>query len=566
MKRIAIVLGVVGLFSFFSEAVAGETLYNGIELPSTWPPQLDKLTLDPMPVPYLDSPPAVIPIDVGRQLFVDKFLIEDTDLQQTFHEAKCHPANPVLEPDKPWERRSDMGASCALGGNVFYDPQDKLFKTWYMGGYYNHTCYATSKDGIHWEKPSLDIVPGTNIIFDKDYKFEWEGQVLPSGVSNYVWLDLEEKDPQNRYKMVRYTPIQRTGALSIFYSGDGIHFRPVGRTGETGDASSIFYNPFRKVWVYNLRDYWEPRIEGKLRKFRRYREGSDLISATANWQKRSDTQLWFCLDRYDLARPVTDPNRELGPYAEIYFMGACGYESVMLGMLTNLMGYEEGRPKLTEVFAGFSRDGWHWYRPYRRPVISCSEDKSAWNWGNLYGGACLVVGDQLYLYFPGRAAPQPGEDTGTPRACTGVAILRRDGFASMRAFDSEGTLTSRPVRFSGRYCFVNADVPKGELSAEILDPDGKVIEPFSRANCISFKGDNTLASIRWKGAEDLSKLAGKPVRFRFYLTAGDLYAFWVSPDASGASHGYVAAGGPGFTGLTDTIGASSDGNGRCGRE
>ncbi|MDY0169522.1 MAG: hypothetical protein RBS80_23470 [Thermoguttaceae bacterium] len=29
---------------------------------------------------------------------------------------------------------------------------------------------------------------------------------------------------------------------------------------------------------------------------------------------------------------------------------------------------------------------------------------------------------------------------------------------------------------------------------------------------------------------------------------------YFSPDASGAGHGYVAAGGPGFTGPTDTVG------------
>jgi hypothetical protein len=44
------------------------------------------------------------------------------------------------------------------------------------------------------------------------------------------------------------------------------------------------------------------------------------------------------------------------------------------------------------------------------------------------------------------------------------------------------------------------------------------------------------------------------VRFRFRLRNGKLYAFWVSPEVSGASHGYVAAGGPGFTSLTDTLG------------
>ncbi|MBI4580727.1 MAG: hypothetical protein HY718_13555, partial [Planctomycetes bacterium] len=59
---------------------AGAVLYNGIRLPAPWPPKYDQLPPDPMPVPYLSAPPSVIPIDVGRQLFVDNFLIEQTTL------------------------------------------------------------------------------------------------------------------------------------------------------------------------------------------------------------------------------------------------------------------------------------------------------------------------------------------------------------------------------------------------------------------------------------------------------------------------------------------------------
>ena len=36
-----------------------------------------------------------------------------------------------------------------------------------------------------------------------------------------------------------------------------------------------------------------------------------------------------------------------------------------------------------------------------------------------------------------------------------------------------------------------------------------------------------------------------------------MYSFWVSPTADGASNGYVAGGGPGFTGPTDTLGLKS---------
>ena len=83
------------------------------------------------------------------------------------------------------------------------------------------------------------------------------------------------------------------------------------------------------------------------------------------------------------------------------------------------------------------------------------------------------------------------------------------------------------------------------------------MEPFGRAQCVPLRGDRTLQQVRWRTADDLSSLAGRPVKFRFHLTDGKLYAFWVSPERSGASHGYVAAGGPGFTGPIDTVGRTN---------
>lgn len=133
----------------------------------------------------------------------------------------------------------------------------------------------------------------------------------------------------------------------------------------------------------------------------------------------------------------------------------------------------------------------------------------------------------------------------------------RDGFASMDADRNGGTLTTRRVRFSGKRLFVNANVQGGELVAEVLDASGRVIAPFTRANCVPVTADATLAPVTWNGAADLAAVAGKPVRFRFYLESGSLYAFWVSEDASGASGGYIAAGGPGFSGPTDTVGAAA---------
>jgi len=53
-----------------------------------WPPKRDKLTMEPATPPYLKSPPEVIPIDVGRQLFVDDLLIEKTTLTRRLRSTR----------------------------------------------------------------------------------------------------------------------------------------------------------------------------------------------------------------------------------------------------------------------------------------------------------------------------------------------------------------------------------------------------------------------------------------------------------------------------------------------
>ncbi len=120
-----------------------------------------------------------------------------------------------------------------------------------------------------------------------------------------------------------------------------------------------------------------------------------------------------------------------------------------------------------------------------------------------------------------------------------------------------GTLTTRPVRFKGKYLFVNVDNPNGQLRVEVLTKDKKPIEGLSFENCKPISKDSTIQQVIWNSGKDLSSVAGKPVRFKFRLKNGRLYSFWVSPDGAGASFGYVAAGGPGFTGPKDTVGKTA---------
>jgi len=529
----------------------GEVLYNGIRLPAQWPPRQTVAELrehEPMAVPWLSDPPKIIRIDVGRQLFVDDFLIESTTLDRVFHKAEFYDGNPVIRPDRRWERgRGTVPASAmAYSDGVFYDPQDKLFKMWYRFGIRGGFAYAVSEDGMRWEKPAIDHVqPGTNIV-------------LLSGNrdSATVWLDHETTDPTQRFKLFQFH--RDAWKSSVHTSPDGIHWSEPVWTGPSWDRSTIFFNPFRKIWVYSIRTHlypgpWDyhskpPKPIGRARK---YWEHADFV-AGAKWTGgqvyedwEEDEPVWWCAaDRLDSPEIGPDDTR-----AELYNLDAVAYESVLLGLFSVWHGGSSGgRPKINDIMLGFSRDGFHWHRPFRQAVIPVADDTEAWNWANVQsvGGGCLVVRDRLFFYASGRNAK---EDT------TGLAFLRRDGFASMQADDEEGTLTTRPVRFRGKSLFVNAAIEEGgKLEIEILDREGNVIPRFQRQGCRSIREDKTLISVKWNDAEDLSSIAGQPVRFRFHLKQGALYSFWVSPDDTGGSHGYVAAGGPGFTGLADTVG------------
>lgn len=518
----------------------GETLHNGIRLPAAWPPQGRRFTLEPEACPYLASPPAVIPIDLGRQLFVDDFLIAETDLRRRFHRAEFHPACPVLKPDRPWEIEGSGPTAMVFSDGVWYDPADRLFKLWYMGGYVRSTCLATSKDGIRWDKPAFDVRPGTNIVH-------------PHGRdSAVVWLDQEEKDPARRYKLFRShngppafgSNAQDDWALSIHFSPDGVHWTDAPhRSGKCGDRTTVFYNPFRKVWVYSIRSG-----DGAMGRVRSYREGPDLLAA-ARWLPPQAVP-WIGADRLDGKRA------DLNVQPQLYNLDCAPYESLLLGLFTIWRGQPRDRAKPNEVCLGFSRDGFHWNRPTHEAFIPVSERHGDWNWANVQsaGGGCLVVGDHLYFYVSGRAGVKGSAASGV--STTGLAVLRRDGFASMEAGQAGGTLTTRPVQFSGKHLFVNLDAPAGELRVEVLDEREEPLGAYTRKGCIPVRGDATLREVRWKGARDVARLAGKTVRFRFHLKQGSFYSFWVSPDPAGASRGYVAAGGPGFTGPTDTVGRS----------
>ena len=267
--------------------------------------------------------------------------------------------------------------------------------------------------------------------------------------------------------------------------------------------------------------------------------------------KDKDVVFWFTADDQD-TRHINPVVADLSPCAPaIYNFDAIGYESIMLGEYAMYRGPESDvmkklkEWKLNEVGLGYSRDGFHYYRPDHTPFMaSAYGDTTAWNAANMQvaAGNALIVGDSLFFYVGGHKMKL---GMGPEIETTGLGTLRRDGFVSMDARGGSGTLLTSPVSFDGKYFFVNAQAR--ELAVELIGADGQPVKGFTKEDCTAMKEtDSTKYRISWGKNTSLSRFRNRPVRFKFYLTDGSLYAFWVSPWETGESRGYTGGGGPGL--------------------
>lgn len=503
-----------------------EKLYNNIILPDDFA-EKQSCAED---IPYLKNPPEEIDITIGRQLFVDDFLIEKTDLTPEYHKAKKFEGNPVLYPETEWEK-GDLPVACPKSGGVWYDEEDKIYKMWYEAGWLRNMCYAESKDGINWERPKLDLDKGTNKILTYDgHAFDrFEGGIdFLRPDSTTVFIDYL-CDKSEKYKLFLRNPGGEYPGIAAT-SADGIHFENFRFTGKLGDRSTMFYNPFRKKWVYSIRDMLSgcPRT-------RSYRECDNYLEG-ACWDE-ADAHRWMCCDELDKPNPYIRFNPQL------YNVDAVGYESIMLGMFQIMYGPENnfceeaGVPKITELMPMYSRDGYNFSRPCRDSLINASYVKGSWDRGYVQsvGGVTIIHGDELWIYYIGFAGDETKkgnfwtENGIYANGATGIAKLRRDGFVSMKG---KGTLLTRKMFFDGKKTLhINA---KGDVKVYILDSDNNVLAESER-----FSGDSTNYKLNFGdfSAESLNK---KVFRLKFEVD-GEIYSFGAA-DERGDFGGAHAAG------------------------
>jgi hypothetical protein len=182
-----------------------------------------------LPLSARAATPSPINIDVGRQLFVDDFLIAENDLMRTYHAAELYQDSPVLKPETPLELNASRGkdalpVAAPFCDGAWFDPSDRLFKMWYHAGWFDGVGYVTSHDGLHWQRPELDVAPGTNRVLPARHV---DSQRLARDAAS-IWLDQVAADPAQRWKMFIYGRQEGNKATGadrgeLLTSSDGMH-------------------------------------------------------------------------------------------------------------------------------------------------------------------------------------------------------------------------------------------------------------------------------------------------------------------------------------------------------
>src|SRR5688572_14763253 len=203
----------------------------------------------------------------GKHLVVDNLSLADTyRVFRTVHKPRRDPVEPVLTVTEPWE------GAAVLQGAAAYDPDERIWKQWYvaydpalraerkrLGRSKNgnvgepqpfYLCYATSRDGVHWEKLNLGIYGRNNICF-RGF----------SDINSASVLFRPDAPPERRYVLPNSEwRSMETGGMYFATSPDGVRWSyPPGERpaihGESDCINSICWNADRGVYMLYMRGW-----------------------------------------------------------------------------------------------------------------------------------------------------------------------------------------------------------------------------------------------------------------------------------------------------------------------
>jgi len=451
-------------------------------------------------LPAVAGDPYLVPRNPHKHLVFDTRVIQSaTGARLTFGTIEKDPHNPLFRADKPWENALNN-----LYPNVLFDEQERLFKLWYkcvlndkdvIAKMENPTTihnqgwfllYATSKDGIAWQKPELGL-----------YKFD--GSTRNNAVARDtpnvgVFKDPHDSDPARRYKMIY--DVGR-GMMRARFSPDGVHWSdPVEPEGFTENPGDTHNNAFwdERLGKYVLITRFSKEGERTVARFEspdflHWEKGQLILRSGANEGKGRQT---YCMPSF--------------PYANIYL----GY----------VMMFNAGSDQSVDCELTWSPDSATWRRVNPGTPFLPRGAQGSYDSACIYApaGPPIAQDGKILIFYGGSDLPHKG----WKRHCLpALARLRLDGFAGYEPAQKAGSavIITQPMRAAGEPLRVSADAQGGSLRVSVLDA-----EDFGAALSDPIMSNVTDGAPSWKGA-DFTALKGKMVRLKFELQGAKLYAF-----------------------------------------
>ena len=485
----------------------------------------------------LPSVPAGDVIDIGsrRELFIDATLIDSLEgVERRLHHPV--PRDVAITHDAPWE-----GAGSGYH-TVIKD--DDIYRMYHRGSALGVKdgrliigkqvyCYAESKDGIKFEKPTLGLVEYNG---SKENNIIWDGV----GVHNFApFLDANPDCAADaRFKALAGTA--KEGGLFAFKSADGIHWslmrkEPVVTEGAFDSQNLAFWDPTAGMYRAYFRTFTKGVTTGKVWKPAGYRAVRVATSRDfLSWGNEADLTYEDSPDEHIYTN-------QIAPYFRApHILIGLPTRYVERGWSPSMrklpqLDHREMRSKahlrygtaLTEALVMASRNGVHferWNEAFLRPGPQRPE---TWQYGQHYVAWHAVETESSLPGAPNELSfySTEGGWTGDSNAVRRYT-LRLDGFVSVNGNSKGGIMTTKPVRFSGRQLKLNfATSAIGQIRVGIQTVDGQAIKGLGLEECSAVFGDSVERTVVWGDRTDLNSLAGEPVRLIFDITDGDLYSF-----------------------------------------